>query len=372
FSDVVRETEPFATAQEAMRSLLFLEDQVASVGPRIEQGVVHAAPPAAARTDFAFLEIAEPASDQTTRGVLEALGFTPAGRHRSKPVTWWRNGDAHVVVNSGRHPDATAVPRATALGLMAPPVAAVADRAAALLWPEVNTSRGADEAMLPGITSPSGLHVFISDTPGHQDHWQRDFEPVVQHRTDDVWAGLDHVALSVSPYELNEEMAFFRTLFGLAPGPPEEFMEPRGRLLSRALRPTVGDLRVVLNVTEAPAQVAQPSGVTQAAFRCHDVAAVVTDLRSRGVPMMPVPENYYVDLDARFGLDPDLLDHLRGHQLMYDRVGGGELLHAYTRPLATHFYVEVLERRGGYDGYGSANTFVRLAAQAGDEAPASD
>jgi 4-hydroxyphenylpyruvate dioxygenase len=28
------------------------------------------------------------------------------------------------------------------------------------------------------------------------------------------------------------------------------------------------------------------------------------------------------------------------------------------------FCVELLERRGGYDGYGAANTHVRLAAQA--------
>ncbi len=190
--------------------------------------------------------------------------------------------------------------------------------------------------------------------------------PVEHVETDRGWAGLDHVALSVSPHELNEEMAFFRTLFALAPGAPEEFMEPRGRLLSRALRPGVGDLRVVLNITETPAQVSPASGLTQAAFRCDDVAAVVAELRARGVPMMPVPDNYYVDLDARFCLAPELVEELRDHQLMYDREGAGELLHAYTRPLPTNFHVEVLERRGGYDGYGSANTFVRLAAQAGD------
>jgi 4-hydroxyphenylpyruvate dioxygenase len=32
--------------------------------------------------------------------------------------------------------------------------------------------------------------------------------------------------------------------------------------------------------------------------------------------------------------------------------------------LPTGFYVELLERRGGYDAYGSPNTHVRLAAQA--------
>ena len=44
-------------------------------------------------------------------------------------------------------------------------------------------------------------------------------------------------------------------------------------------------------------------------------------------------------------------------------VGDGELLHVYTPVLGTGFYVELLERRGGYDGYGSANTHVRLASQ---------
>ena len=70
-----------------------------------------------------------------------------------------------------------------------------------------------------------------------------------------------------------------------------------------------------------------------------------------------------VDLDARLDLDPDLLKLLRGHGLLYDRLGEGELLHAYTPVLDTGFYVELLERRGGYDGYGSAGTHVRLAAQ---------
>jgi 4-hydroxyphenylpyruvate dioxygenase len=76
---------------------------------------------------------------------------------------------------------------------------------------------------------------------------------------------------------------------------------------------------------------------------------------------MAVPDNYYVDLDARFVLPPALLAELREHQLLYDRSGDGELLHAYTPVLSTGFYIELLERRGGYDGYGSANTFVRLA-----------
>jgi 4-hydroxyphenylpyruvate dioxygenase len=359
FSDVVRETDPFVTARDAMRSLVFLEDQLSAV-PALE-GVVAATAPVAARTDAAFLELARTRGDDHVDRLLDALGFAEAGRHRTKPVTWWRNGEADIVVNE----ISTSETQASAIGLSAHPVDAVASRAKALLWPEVDTTRAAGEAILPGITAPSGLHVFVSDTAGHRDHWQGDFAPTGAE-TAGCATGIDHVVVSVSPLQLNEEMAFFRTLFGFEPEAPEEFMEPHGRLRSIALRPREGDVRIVLNVTEASAGSPHPRGVTQVALRCDDVASSVLGLRSRGVPLMRVPDNYYVDLDARFGLAPDVVEHLRTHGLLYDRVGDGELLHAFTEDLGTGFHVELLERRGGYDGFGSPNTFVRLAAQRAD------
>jgi 4-hydroxyphenylpyruvate dioxygenase len=78
--------------------------------------------------------------------------------------------------------------------------------------------------------------------------------------------------------------------------------------------------------------------------------------------MLPVPSNYYEDLAARFGLDEAFLAELREHDVMYDRDGGGEFLHFYTRTVGTVFF-EVVERRGGYDGYGAGSAPVRLAAQ---------
>ncbi len=366
FSDVVREAEPGVTARDAMRSLLFLEDQLAGLVAGAAATQVAAVPAPAPRTDGAFLEIASPPGDTFAPHLLEGLGFVHVGRHQAKPVSWWRNGDAHVVVNEG---EVTPDVHATALGITAPPVDTVAARARALLWPAVDTTRGPKEAPLPGVTSPSGLHVFVSDERGSEGDWQRDFVPTGA-RHEGTFCGIDHVGVAVSPDQVNQEVAFFRTLFGLSPGPVEEFIEPHGRLRSRALRPAAGDLRVVLNVVDAGPGHAQPLGINQVAFACRDIAETVRALRSRGISLMRVPDNYYVDLDARFGLPADLVAHLRAHQLLYERVGSGELLHAYTDVLPTGFYVEVLERWGGYDGYGSSNTHVRLAAQSSAATPA--
>ena len=120
---------------------------------------------------------------------------------------------------------------------------------------------------------------------------------------------------------------------------------------------------MVLNVVDTAVGHPHPIGVTQIAFGCTDLLAEVATLRARGVDLMPVPGNYYTDLQARFALPTAFLDELQKNDVLYDRIGDGELLHAYTPVLDTGFYVELLQRRRGYQGYGSANTHVRLAAQ---------
>lgn len=65
---------------------------------------------------------------------------------------------------------------------------------------------------------------------------------------------------------------------------------------------------------------------------------------------------------ARFDLAPDAVAELREHGLLYDRDERGEFLHFYTATLGEVF-VEVVERRGDYRGFGAPNAPVRLAAQ---------
>ena len=96
------------------------------------------------------------------------------------------------------------------------------------------------------------------------------------------------------------------------------------------------------------------------AFACDDVRARARALREDGVELLDIPGNYYDDLEARWQIDTG---ELRELGLLYDRdPGGGELLHAFTRA-SGHVFFEVLERRGGYSGYGAANTPIRMAAQ---------
>ena len=78
--------------------------------------------------------------------------------------------------------------------------------------------------------------------------------------------------------------------------------------------------------------------------------------------MLPVPANYYDDLDARLALPADRLAVLRELNLLYDRNSDGEFWHFYTAVLGGRVFFEVVQRVGGYQGYGEVNSPVRMAA----------
>ena len=106
------------------------------------------------------------------------------------------------------------------------------------------------------------------------------------------------------------------------------------------------------------------AGVHHIAFRAADAAAAVDAAASRAAPLLDIPENYYEDLGARFGLDDADTVALAARHLLYDRdAAGGTFLHAYTHAFRDRFFLEILSRAGGYSGYGAANAPFRMAAQ---------
>ncbi|HET9117721.1 MAG TPA: sugar phosphate isomerase/epimerase and 4-hydroxyphenylpyruvate domain-containing protein, partial [Pseudonocardiaceae bacterium] len=152
-------------------------------------------------------------------------------------------------------------------------------------------------------------------------------------------------------------------------GPVSEFFDPSGRLRSRVLAHASEGLRVVLNIV-VRSGTEQRTGINQLAFGCSDLLDRVEDLRAAGAPLLDVPGAYYDDLEARLNPERPLLNRLRHLGVLYDQDGEGEFFHVYTPLIGGQYYVELLERRGGYGGFGAPNTPVRLAMQARHSATA--
>ena len=54
---------------------------------------------------------------------------------------------------------------------------------------------------------------------------------------------------------------------------------------------------------------------------------------------------------------------MRRWNILYEAdEAGGEFLQFYGRPLQCGLFFEIVQRRGGYDGYGASNAPFRIAA----------
>ncbi len=175
----------------------------------------------------------------------------------------------------------------------------------------------------------------------------------------------------MSADQLDTWVLFSRSVLGLEPGESLELADPFGLIRSCGLADAGRRLRLVLNVSlsqrtrtaRTVAAAGGKPGVHHVAFACADLCATVEQLRGRGVSFVPISDNYYDDLLARFDLPLARVEQLRRLGILYDRSAAGEYLHVYTEPFAERFFFELVQR-SDYDGYGALNAPARMASQA--------
>ncbi|MFJ4616652.1 bifunctional sugar phosphate isomerase/epimerase/4-hydroxyphenylpyruvate dioxygenase family protein [Streptomyces sp. NPDC088812] len=352
FNDVFRQADAGRTAVDGLRSLLALEEN-AGVSPL---------PAPVVPSGVAFAELA--AGDPEPVGkLLTALGFARTGRHRGKPVELWQQGAARVLVNTG-----TSTRRAgttlAAIGLETPDPAAAARRAEALLAPALPKRRAVHDVPLEAIAAPDGTELLhcATDRPGLPS-WTDDFEPLHDAPSPAGGiTGIDHLALTQPWHHFDEAVLFHRAVLGLRPHDTVDLADPYGLFRSRALTAPHGGPRIVLNLAPGPDD-ASGSRPQHVAFAVEDIVTTARRVREEGAELLRIPANYYDDLQARYELPADELETYRELGILYDRdERGGEFRHCYTATVG-HVFLELVQRTGGYGGYGAANAPVRLAAQ---------
>jgi 4-hydroxyphenylpyruvate dioxygenase len=386
FNDVFRAAPNRRVAVDAMRSLRWLEGQVrdrlqAAGDPQaataLQRQTLFAPPPAPRFGGYAYVEIAVDADGAEALGaLLGTLGFRRVGRHRSKPVLLFRQGDARVVLNVlgddvARARFAAQGPAVCALGLTVDDATGALNRATALLSARHVPPVGPGEQALPSIVAPGGTVVqFVDAALGAVGQAAADFAPDDTTPDDGLVAAVDHVAVGVVPDRFDTWILFARAVLGLEAADSVQIADPLGLVRSAGLADAARRLRLVLNAGLGPntaiARSALAGGgvaLQHVAFACTDLLAAVERLRARGVAFLPVSDNVYDDLPTRFELEPAFVERLRAAGVLFDRSAGGDYLHAWLQPHVGLAF-ELVQRIGGYDGHGAANAPVRMASQA--------
>ncbi|MEQ9329335.1 MAG: VOC family protein, partial [Rhodospirillales bacterium] len=250
--------------------------------------------------------------------------------------------------------------------------AATVTRATALGAPMFEQEVGPGELKIPAIRSIAGsLMHFVDSRSDLAKIWEIDFETAGPD--DPKGAGLtriDHVAETMAYDEMLSWSLFYTSIFDMNKAAMVDVIDPDGLVRSRALESANGRFRMTLNGAESHRTLAGHfladsfgSAVQHIALATDDIFATVDALLASGFEALPIPQNYYDDLEARFDLDAALIDRMQSLNVIYDEDENGAFFQVYSLPYNGGLFFEILQRVDGYGGYGAPNAPFRIAAQ---------
>jgi 3-dehydroshikimate dehydratase len=378
FNDQFRAGSPRAVAIDGQRSLIFLMDQLRG-HPGALTKTTPEIPPRAKCLGIEFIEFA--ADDRAAAGLANlfaGLGFRKVGEHKSKAVTRWSQGAINLVLNNDKEGFAHSHqlshgPSVCAMCLKVDDASDTLDRAELLRDTPFRQAVGPGELEIPAVRGLGGSLLYFVDPKSELGHlWDIDFtEP--RESPGNGSAGLtaiDHVSQSMHYEEMLSWLLFYNSLLDVTKTPQLDVIDPGGIVRSQVVQTAGGTLRIALNASQSQQTLSSRflthyfgSGVQHIAFTTDDIVETIRRLRTNGVAMLSIPENYYDDLEARTDLTAERIGVMRSHDILYDRDETGEYFQAYTRSFEDLFFFEIVERRA-YKGFGAVNAPIRLAAQA--------
>lgn len=377
-NDVLRAAPVRSAALDGYRSLTFVEERLFRTGRKAGRSTFakEAPPPEQEDEEIRFVEFAVDSEDQRELAVwLQSLGFRYAGKHRSKDVALYRQGDVFMILNAGadtfphyyHHLHGTS---ACAIGLEVSDREAMLARAELYRYKIYNEPAGSQEYEMPAVRSPDGSLIHLLD---------RSYDPATDFILDDrnleedvFIKRIDHLARAVPIDQFDAWVLYYRALLGLNADASRDLSDPHGVVHSRAMHDTGNRLRLPLTFSDSSKTVVARSlssfggaGINQIAFESDDIFAAVAVMRNAGARLLNIPPNYFHELAENRGVPPKLAEKLQDASVLYDRdAHGGEFFHVYTEVFNGRFFFEVVQRVNGYDRYGERNAPVRMAAQA--------
>ncbi|HUJ48199.1 MAG TPA: 4-hydroxyphenylpyruvate dioxygenase [Rhizomicrobium sp.] len=321
---------------------------------------------------FEFVEYTAP-DVSALHSLFEKMGFRAVGRHRSKDVTLYRQGEVNFVVNAepGSHGARFAQahgPSACAMAFRVKDAAAAYRKLIAAGAKPFANQVGPMELNIPAIEGIGGSVVYLVDRYGDHSIYDVDFVP-----TDPIagfeheGAGLtyiDHVTHNVMRGNMDQWAGFYERLFNFR---EIRYFDIEGKLTglkSRAMTSPDGKIRIPINESsDDKSQIEEylhhykGEGIQHIALGTADIYHTVESLKRLGVPFQDTPETYYERLDNRIKGHGEDVDRLKRDRILMDGAptdGQGLLLQIFTQNAIGPIFFEIIQRKGN-EGFGEGN-----------------
>jgi len=321
---------------------------------------------------FEFVEYTAPDVKQL-HDFFEQMGFRAVGRHRSKDVTLYRQGDTNFVVNA--EPESHGARFARAHG---PSACAMAFRVkdAGFAYRKLielgatpfQNQVGPMELNIPAIEGIGGSVIYLVDRYGEHSIYDVDFVP-----TDPAkgfaheGAGLtyvDHVTHNVFRGNMDKWAGFYEKLFNFK---EIRYFDIEGKLTglkSRAMTSPDGNIRIPINESsDDKSQIHEyleeykGEGIQHIALGTNRIYDAVETLRTMGVKFQDTPDTYYERLDNRIKGHGEDVPRLKRDRILMDGAVDDEtglLLQIFTQNAIGPIFFEIIQRKGN-QGFGEGN-----------------
>jgi 4-hydroxyphenylpyruvate dioxygenase len=321
---------------------------------------------------FEFVEYTAP-DTAALRKFFEEMGFRAVGRHRSKDVTLYRQGESSFVVNA--EPDSHGSrfaklhgPSACAMAFRVKDANKAYAKLIALGAKPFESQVGPMELNIPAIEGIGGSAIYLVDRYGDRSIYDVDFVP-----TDPAkgfahdGAGLtyiDHVTHNVFRGNMDKWAGFYEKLFNFR---EIRYFDIEGKLTglkSRAMTSPDGNIRIPINESsDDKSQIHEyleeykGEGIQHIAMGTEDIYRAVETLRAKGVAFQSTPDTYYERLDNRIKGHGEDVPRLKEDGILMDGERNsdvGLLLQIFTKNAIGPIFFEIIQRKGN-QGFGEGN-----------------
>lgn len=320
---------------------------------------------------FEFVEYTGP--DAVILGDLfDQLGFKPIGKHRSKDVIHYRQGDINFLLNRENDGQPAAFrdhhgAGANAMAFRVKDAQFAFNEAIKRGAKPIAAKAGPMELNIPGIEGIGGLNVYLVDRYGARSIYDVDFEPIEGAADDVSGVGLtyiDHLTHNLHRGNMDKWATYYESIFNFR---EIRYFDIEGKLtglVSKAMTSPCGKIRIPLNESqddksqiEEFLQRYNGEGIQHIALGTDDIYATVELLKKRGVPFQDTPDTYYEKIAERVGAHDEDVERLQANRILIDGAptkDQGLLLQIFTQDAIGPIFFEIIQRKGN-EGFGEGN-----------------
>jgi 4-hydroxyphenylpyruvate dioxygenase len=321
---------------------------------------------------FEFVEYTAP-DVKALHALFERMGFRAVGRHRSKDVTLYRQGETNFVVNAepdshGSRFAAEHGPSACAMAFRVRDAAYAYRKLIALGAAPFKNQVGPMELNIPAIEGIGGSAIYLVDRYGERSIYDVDFvpaDPIMGFRHDGAGiTDIDHVTHNVFRGNMDKWAGFYEKLFNFR---QIRYFDIEGKLTglkSRAMTSPDGKIRIPINESsDDKSQIEEylhhykGEGIQHIALGTSHIYETVESLQTRGVAFQDTPDTYYERLDNRIKGHGEDVTRLKRDRILMDGERNSEiglLLQIFTQNAIGPIFFEIIQRKGN-EGFGEGN-----------------